>query len=240
MRLSVGSTDVHTGNSVYFDSLRQTIGPEHIMASGALPPGFAADRDRRRSLLGRWHRIQLAAMVRARRFAGAQCADHAGRPFQRPGPAAAEPRPGARARQGHPVLEQDAVQHHPGRRSSRASAPRSVACSTSCRPRLRGDPDFQLLAPLCHRRHHITIVHLINRRSSYSSSDKDYLFSRAEVRQLWEAGLEDVRRSCAHPQWRKRDRDRARRSRLRSRRLTDDAAPGSLSSQPMGLEWRST
>jgi hypothetical protein len=28
------------------------------------------------------------------------------------------------------------------------------------------------------------------------------LFSRADVRQLWENGLEDVRRSCAHPQWR--------------------------------------
>jgi len=40
VRLSVGSVDVHTGNSVYFDSQRQTIGPEHIMASGALPPGL--------------------------------------------------------------------------------------------------------------------------------------------------------------------------------------------------------
>ena len=36
----------------------------------------------------------------------------------------------------------------------------------------------------------------------HSTSSKDYLFSRAMVRQLWEAGIEDVRRSCAHPQWR--------------------------------------
>ena len=40
-RLSVGAVNVQTGNSVVFDSARQTIGPEHIMASGALPPGFA-------------------------------------------------------------------------------------------------------------------------------------------------------------------------------------------------------
>jgi NTE family protein len=40
VRLSVGAVNVETGNFVYFDSARQTIGPEHIMASGALPPGF--------------------------------------------------------------------------------------------------------------------------------------------------------------------------------------------------------
>ena len=64
------------------------------------------------------------------------------------------------------------------------------------------DPDFRALAPLCTGRQHITLVHLINRRSAYSSYDKDYLFSRTEVRMLWEAGLQDVRRTCAHPQWR--------------------------------------
>jgi hypothetical protein len=46
-------------------------------------------------------------------------------------------------------------------------------------------------------------VHLINRRLAHSSSAKDYEFSRTTVRQLWEAGLEDVRRSCANVQWRK-------------------------------------
>ncbi len=40
MRLSVGAVDIHTGNSVYFDNQRQRIEAEHIMASGALPPGF--------------------------------------------------------------------------------------------------------------------------------------------------------------------------------------------------------
>jgi NTE family protein len=42
VRLSVGAVQVTTGNSVYFDSHDQTITPEHIMASGALPPGFPA------------------------------------------------------------------------------------------------------------------------------------------------------------------------------------------------------
>ena len=42
MRLSVGAVNVRTGNFAYFDNARQTIRPEHVMASGALPPGFPA------------------------------------------------------------------------------------------------------------------------------------------------------------------------------------------------------
>ena len=40
MRLSVGAVNIETGNFVYFDTNTHRIGPEHIMASGALPPGF--------------------------------------------------------------------------------------------------------------------------------------------------------------------------------------------------------
>ena len=44
-RLSVGAVGVTSGNFKYFDNfefrkLGKKIGPEHIMASGALPPGF--------------------------------------------------------------------------------------------------------------------------------------------------------------------------------------------------------
>ena len=42
MRFSVGAVNVRTGNFAYFDNARQTIRPEHVMASGALPPGFPA------------------------------------------------------------------------------------------------------------------------------------------------------------------------------------------------------
>ncbi len=40
IRLSVGSVNVHTGNSVYFDNRSRKLGVEHLMASGSLPPGF--------------------------------------------------------------------------------------------------------------------------------------------------------------------------------------------------------
>ena len=39
-RLSVGAANIRKGNSVYFDTRERRLGPEHIMASAALPPGF--------------------------------------------------------------------------------------------------------------------------------------------------------------------------------------------------------
>jgi NTE family protein len=65
---------------------------------------------------------------------------------------------------------------------------------------LRDDPDVKALEKMCHSTH-IDIMHLINRRGGYSSSSKDYEFSRATMQWRWNAGLEDVRRSLAHPEW---------------------------------------
>jgi NTE family protein len=42
MRFAVGAVNVRTGNFAYFDNASETIRPEHIMASGALPPAFNA------------------------------------------------------------------------------------------------------------------------------------------------------------------------------------------------------
>jgi len=41
-RFSIGAVNIRTGNFAYFDNTTQKIRPEHIMASGALPPGFPA------------------------------------------------------------------------------------------------------------------------------------------------------------------------------------------------------
>src|SRR5271168_632011 len=42
IRFSVGAVNVRTGNFVYFDNAETEIRSEHVLASGALPPGFPA------------------------------------------------------------------------------------------------------------------------------------------------------------------------------------------------------
>jgi NTE family protein len=42
MRFSIGAVNLRTGNMVYFDNSETIIRAQHIMASGALPPGFPA------------------------------------------------------------------------------------------------------------------------------------------------------------------------------------------------------
>ena len=39
-RFSVGAVNVLSGNFAYFDNAKEVIEPEHIMASGALPPAL--------------------------------------------------------------------------------------------------------------------------------------------------------------------------------------------------------
>lgn len=42
IRLTLSSVEIEHGKTVYFDNQKETITPEHILASAALPPGFPA------------------------------------------------------------------------------------------------------------------------------------------------------------------------------------------------------
>ena len=65
---------------------------------------------------------------------------------------------------------------------------------------LREDPS---VAAICAQLHvePIDIVHLIYRDKPYELDSKDYEFSRATVKEHWEAGERDMRNTLAHPEW---------------------------------------
>ena len=65
VHFSVGAVNVLTGNFIFFDNRKEEIRLEHVMASGALPPGLSHGADRHRLFLGRRHRLQHAAAASA-------------------------------------------------------------------------------------------------------------------------------------------------------------------------------
>ena len=143
VRLSVGAVNVRSGNFAYFDSAAQRLDVRHIMASGALPPGLPpveidgeyywdgglVSNTPLQYVLdqpggGRRVVFQVDLFPAARRAAG-------------------EPRRGRRTREGDPLLQPHAAEHHASSCSARRSRRRRSACSRSCRPALRDDPDAQ-------------------------------------------------------------------------------------------------
>jgi NTE family protein len=199
IRLSLGAVDVETGNSAYFDSLEAPICPRHVMASGALPPAFAPVEIGGRhywdggivSNSPLWYVLDNAPPMRALivqvdLFSAS----------------------GALPRDLDEVLERRKEIVYSSKTRFNTTRVRELQRLRSSLhsllgkmpAALRDDPDVKALEKMCHCTH-IDIMHLINRRGGYSSSSKDYEFSRASMQWRWNAGLEDVRRSLAHPEW---------------------------------------
>ncbi len=202
IRLSMGAVNVHTGNSVYFDNHKQQIAPEHIMASGALPPGFPAVVIEGNhywdggivSNSPLWYVLddvpQINALIAQVDLfsASGDLPTSLDEVLER----AKDIQYSSKTRfNTNRVKELEAKRGALGRLLKKLP------------PKLREDPDVVALRPHAEFKRSVTLMHLINRRLSHSSSAKDYEFSRATVRELWETGLEDVRRSCAHTNWRK-------------------------------------
>jgi len=200
IRLSVGAVDVHTGNSIYFDSKRHEIRVEHVMASGSLPPGFPpieiegshywdgglVSNSPLSYVLDDSPRIS-ALIVQVDLFsARGELPVNLDQVLER----AKDIQYSSKTRfNTKRVKELEEMRHALGRLLKKLPA------------KLRDDPDYLRLQPVGEQKRQITIAHLINRRFSTSTNAKDYEFSRATVGQLWDAGLDDVRRTCGHREW---------------------------------------
>ena len=202
IRLSVGAVNIRTGNFAYFDTREQRIGPEHIMASGALPPGFppvAIDGEHYWDG-GLVSNTPLQYVL-----------DEVPRPdmlifqvdlFSARGPMPRTLLEGYEREKdirysSRTRLNTDVFRHH---QAVRRAAYRLVA---KLPEELKDDPDARSLRELyCNAA--ISIVHLIHRRKNYQSQSKDYEFSRRSIEEHWTSGGDDVRRTLGHEAWRKR------------------------------------
>jgi NTE family protein len=198
MRLSVGAVNVKSGNFVYFDSTTHKIGPEHVMASAALPPGFPA--------------IEIE---------GEHCWD-GGSVSNTPLQWIVDSSPhfdtlafqidlwNARGELPRTIAEvatrQKEIQYSNRTRAGTASFEdiqrlrRALADLFEKLPEaLRNGSEAQLLQPLGDHKVY-NIVHLVYRAKSYEGQSKDYDFSRASMEEHWRAGYRDAIRTLRHPE----------------------------------------
>lgn len=198
MRLSVGAVDVESGNSRWFDNFDDgvAIGPEHIMASGALPPAFAPVVIDGRSYWdgGILSNTPLQYVLDTRGDAKLLVVQVDLFP----------------ARGEVPVNLAGVLQRHKDILYSSRSrfTTEKIAEMQRLRgamqrlirhlpPALRDDPDVRALDATL-RTQHVDIVHLIYRRATFELESKDYEFSRASMREHWAAGVADMRQTHRH------------------------------------------
>jgi NTE family protein len=203
VRLSVGAVQVRSANMKYFDSAEQKIRAEHIMASGALPPGFppiVIDEEpywdggllsntplhyvleesgpRKDMCIFQLDLFSALGTVPGTVFDIAQREK--------------EIRYSSRTRLNTDISRQLQEMRRAIRRL-RSRIP----------DELREHPDWQQLDRIsCDAA--ITIVHLIHRRAAYWTQSNDYEFSRYTMEEHWRAGRADVEHTLNHPAWKNR------------------------------------
>ena len=203
-RLSVGAVGVTTGNFKYFDNfefkkLGKKIGPEHIMASGALPPGFpsvvidgehfwdggiASNTPLDYVLDAEVNRDLLIFQV--------DCFSARG-PLPLSLMEAAEREKDIRFSSRTRMNTDKNKQVHNTRKALRELIGKLPDY-------LKNDPSVEILSEAA-RESTVTVVHLIYRSKNYESSSKDYDFSRVGMVEHWGAGERDVHLSMRHKDW---------------------------------------
>ena len=200
VRLSLGAVNVTSGNSVYFDNKEIEIRPEHIMASGALPPGFPPV-----SVDGEWYWDGGISSNTPLWYVVDQDYRASGLVLQIDVFSGAGELP---KNLGEVQERAKDIQYASKARLNATRIKEIEELRGALRrlldklpPALQSDPDVKRLAGIS-TRGAVAIVHLINRHNTKSANFKDYEFSRATVMDLWDFGYGDVRNAIDHPEWR--------------------------------------
>jgi NTE family protein len=198
MRFSVGAVNVRTGNFVSFDSTTHRIGPEHVMASGSLPPGFPATE-----IEGEYFwdgglvsntPLQWVLDTRPRQDTLAFQIDLWNARGELPSDLSeAEVRLKEIQFSSRTRAATNSVKKAQQLRQAFANVVKQLP------DELRNQEDVKLLQAevddkVCN------IVHLIYRARIYEGIAKDFEFSRRTMEEHWQTGYDDTARSLSHPE----------------------------------------
>ena len=196
-RLSVGAANIRKGNSVYFDTRERRLGPEHIMASAALPPGFAPVEIEGEHYWdgGVVTNTPLQYLLDAQR-------DDSMLVFQVDLFSAR----GSLPRNLLDVYERQKDILYSSRTRLNTDVARGAHQLRRAVERLinklpdayRNDEDVRAISTLYGNCVSMSIAHLIYREKNYETQTKDYEFSRVSMEEHWQAGVNDTRRTLQH------------------------------------------
>jgi NTE family protein len=198
MRFSVGAVNVKTANFAYFDSTTHRIGPEHIIASGSLPPGFPATE-----IEGEYYwdgglvsntPLQWVLDSRPRLDTLAFQIDLWSAHGELP------------RNLGEAEVRLKEIQFSSRTRAATDQYKRAqklrIAVANLLKEipaELQDRPEVKMLAAEADEKV-CNIVHLIYNAKNYEGIAKDYEFSRRTMEEHWAAGYEDVVRAISHPE----------------------------------------
>jgi NTE family protein len=198
MRFSVGTVNIRSGNFVYFDSTTHKIRPEHIMASGALPPGCPAvevdgelywdgglvsNTPLQWVVQGDTRRDTLVFQVDLWSARGELPSDL------------------------NDVMARQKEIQYSSRTRANTDQFKQIQCVRvalanvldQIPPEILETEDGKLLRSVADRKVY-QIVHLIYRSKNYEVQSKDYEFSRVSMTDHWNAGYNDAIRTLRHPE----------------------------------------
>ena len=205
-RLSVGAVNVRSGNFEYFDSAQRRLDVRHIMASGALPPGFApVEIDGEHYWDGGLVSNTPLQYVLDQPL---QPGKHGRVVFQVDLFHAHGPLPATLGEVTE--REKDIRFSSRTRLGTTMELDRQVIAQAAQRlldklpAALRDDPDALALAGLrgeAAKNAGVDVVHLIYRSKHYESQSKDYEFSRLSMHEHWDAGRADMAHTLHDKRW---------------------------------------
>ena len=198
MRFSVGAVNVATGNFVYFDNSTHVIRPEHVMASGSLPPGFPAVE------IEGEHYWDGGLVSNTPLQWVLECADRQDTlAFQVD---VWNARGSVPRTLGEVATRQKEIQYSSRTRANsdrfrKEQKLRNALADLFAKlpDELKATPEFALLNQEAGRKVY-NVIQLIYRSKQYEGESKDFEFSSRSMLDHWTAGLNDTVRTLRHPE----------------------------------------